>query len=54
MLPMLSRPILLPKLSEKEDVVVCAENDRGRVDDPKAGRGERSGEGESREKEGCS
>lgn len=53
MLPIDSRP-MLPRLSENEDVVVCSEKLRGRVAVPNAGRGARSGEGELREKEGCS
>lgn len=53
MLPMLSRP-MLDMSEEKFDVVVCAEKERGKVDVPSAGLGERSGEGELRDKEGCS
>lgn len=52
-LPIDSLP-MLPKLSENVDEVVCSEKLRGHDAVPSAGRGTRSGEGEFREKVGCS
>jgi len=53
LLPKDSRPIL-SMLPENIEVVVdeLSEKDRGQAALPNAGRGVRSGEGESREKEG--
>ena len=56
LLPKDSRPIL-PMLLENIEVVVVvdvSEKLRGQDAVPNAGRGDKSGEGESREKEGCS